>query len=132
MAELNLPVVGKSTLIGQTGILVAYGPGNPHPVRRGWLICVSLYAMREGLVICLSEDVADGPCGFESRGIGGEVPMDLLIPFAERFVKPLPSTKLFKSITQIHRTEFPKANWEVISYQGYRAACQQLQANSRN
>lgn len=129
----KLPVQGRSQLIGQTGILMAFAAGNAHPLSREHTLTLEIYGIATGLVICISEDVENAPCGLEPSDIGVPVAMDRLAPYAQRFIQTLPTTKqFFDQIVRIFRDEFADAQWHVITEAGYRAACQQLHTGSRN
>src|SRR4029077_16694587 len=103
---MNLPTLGKSTLVGQTGILVAFGPGNQHPEHRDHTLCLSLYATSTGLIVCLSEDEVGHSSGFSKTGLGAAVPMERVMDYAERFIQPLPTTKQFQGVIGALRDDF--------------------------
>jgi hypothetical protein len=130
---IELPVTGRSTLLGKTGILVAYSNGAQHPaLGRTKKFVMAVYATREELVICLAQNECGEPTGFDPGGLGGEVLMDLLVRFAARRIAPLPCLGDFQQIVKILKTETAAAVWHVVSRRGYKAACQQLRGASRN
>jgi hypothetical protein len=84
--NLDLPTTGRSTLLDKTGFLAGFGNG-PHPIKRGWYVCLSLYRMTDGWVLCSSEGKGTSDPGLDAKGLGGmPLTMALMAPYAERFI----------------------------------------------
>lgn len=93
---------GKSTLIGQTGKLIAFGFAE-HPILENSFIEVVLYQTKREYVICMSEGPLAGVplpnrANVQRTGLGSSVPGAAFAPYAARSLEGKLPYEEFKKV----------------------------------
>lgn len=106
-----IPEIGKSTLIGTTGLFVGFGYGS-HILKKDWFISVCFYHIKNNWIICMSEGSGKFDVKSQKSGLGKKVSGENLIPYAVRCIGGLPYQEFRDIMNQELKITIPDIKFE--------------------